>query len=228
MPVYEEVLQRGNIWSAPAFVVNEWYLTAYRPILDPSSQVVGALYVGLRRAPFASQRNAIVAVFLSAVFVVTVITLLVLWLVTNWVLRPIRSVLEMCKRVIRGDLSARVGIRPPGEFGFVCQALDDMAAAIEHREEQLDKSTKQQIGRSEKLASIGRLAAGIAHEINNPLTGVFTFAHLMRDRQPEDSQDREDVEMIIHETGRVAQIVHGLLDFARERPVAKSRWTSTR
>jgi two-component system NtrC family sensor kinase len=96
-----------------------------------------------------------------------------------------------------------------------------MAESIQRREHQLDQLTRQQIGRSEKLASIGRLAAGIAHEINNPLTGVLTFAHLIRDRQPEQSQDREDVELIIHETQRAAEVVQGLLDFARERPVSK-------
>jgi two-component system NtrC family sensor kinase len=220
-PVYQRVLTEGKVWSAPAFVVNQWYLTAYKPIEDPRGQVIGALYVGLRRAPFAHQRNTIVAVFLAAIFVVSVITLLVLWLVTNWVLRPIGRVLDMCKGVIQGDLTARVGIRPPGEFGLLCQALDDMAESIERREQQIDRMTKQQIGRSEKLASIGRLAAGIAHEINNPLTGVLTFAHLIRDRQDAESQDREDVELVIQETQRAAEVVQGLLDFARERPVAK-------
>ncbi len=221
VPVYKEVIERGNVWSAPAFVVNEWYITAYQPIRDPDKRVIGALYVGLPRAPYARQRNTIVAVFLSAVLVATVVTLAVLWLVTNWVLRPIHRVLEMCKRVIKGDLSARVGRRPPGEFGVLCQTLDDMAAAIQQREQDLHHVTRQQIGRSEKLASIGRLAAGIAHEINNPLTGVLTFAHLVRDRQEPGSQDREDVDLIIHETGRVAEVVQGLLDFARERPVTK-------
>jgi two-component system NtrC family sensor kinase len=98
-----------------------------------------------------------------------------------------------------------------------------MAESIERREQQLDRLTKQQIGRSEKLASIGRLAAGIAHEINNPLTGVLTFAHLIRDRQVDESQDREDVELIIQETQRAAEVVQGLLDFARERPVTKAQ-----
>ncbi len=90
-----------------------------------------------------------------------------------------RRLLNMCRRVTHGDLAARVGVQPPGELGVLCTAVDEMAGAIEERERKLEQATQQQIGRSEKLASIGRLAAGIAHEINNPLTGILTFAHLL-------------------------------------------------
>jgi len=90
-------------------------------------------------------------------------------------------------------------------------------------EEQLRLATRQQIGRSEKLASIGRLAAGIAHEINNPLTGVLTFAHLLRDKESTSKEDRQDLDIIINETARAGDIVRGLLDFAREKtPVKES------
>jgi two-component system NtrC family sensor kinase len=75
--------------------------------------------------------------------------------------------------------------------------------------------------KSERLAMIGRLAAGVAHEINNPLTGVLTFSHLLREKEDLDEQDKEDLDVIIKETARAGEIVRGLLDFARERPVAK-------
>ena len=84
---------------------------------------------------------------------------------------------------------------------------------------ELKQAVRQQVTRAEKLASIGRLAAGVAHEINNPLTGVLTFSHLMREKPNMDAQDREDLDLIIRETTRAADIVRGLLDFARERPV---------
>lgn len=74
---------------------------------------------------------------------------------------------------------------------------------------------------SARLASTGQLAAGVAHEINNPLTGVLTFAHLLRQKPNMDEQDRHDLGLIISETTRVAEIVRSLLDFARERPVIK-------
>jgi two-component system NtrC family sensor kinase len=90
-------------------------------------------------------------------------------------------------------------------------------------EEQLDPAVRQQIGQSEKLASLGRLAAGVAHEINNPLTGVLTFAHLLREKPNLDEQDRADLDLIIRETTRAAEIVRRLLDFSRERPVMMER-----
>lgn len=220
-PVFEAVLTKGETWSAPAFVVNDWYITAYRPICDPDNRIIGALYVGLQRAPLVHRRNLLTAVFLGSVLLLTVVVLVLLMGVTHWVLKPIGKILDMCHRVIHGDLAARVGIRPPGEFGDLCQTVDDMAQTLQDRERELELATKQHIGRSEKLASIGRLAAGLAHEINNPLTGVLTFAHLVRDRMPADSQDREDLNLIIHETQRAAEVVQGLLEFARERPTTK-------
>lgn len=219
--VSDRVLRNGEIWSDKAYVVNDWYLTAYQPIRDPDRQVIGALYVGLHHAPFAQRLGVITAVFLAGVMATTIVVLLLLLWATNWVLRPIHRIVEMSERVIGGDLTARVGIRPPGEFGALCEAVDNMATTLQEREKSLEHATKQQIGRSEKLASIGRLAAGIAHEINNPLTGVLTFAHLLRDRLIDSDQDREDLDLIIHETQRAAEVVQGLLDFARERPTAQ-------
>jgi two-component system NtrC family sensor kinase len=70
---------------------------------------------------------------------------------------------------------------------------------------------------AEKLASVGLLAAGIAHEINNPLTGVLTFAHLVRAKLPDGSPEAEDMDIIIRETKRCAGIIRRLLDFAREK-----------
>ena len=140
---------------------------------------------------------------------------------TLFVLHTIGHVVAMAQKLIEGDLRARTGIRPPGRMGTLCATVDAMADALVHREEELQRMTRQQIGRTEKLASIGRLAAGVAHEINNPLTGVLTFAHLLREKANMDEQDKQDLSLIIHETTRAAEIVRGLLDFARERPTLK-------
>jgi two-component system, NtrC family, sensor kinase len=83
------------------------------------------------------------------------------------------------------------------------------------------KALERQLMRSEKLASVGRLAAGIAHEINQPLTGVLTFAHLLKKKFRDDEPTRKDLETIVRETTRIRGIVQGILDFARETPMEK-------
>lgn len=221
--VCDVVLDRGDTWAAPAFVVNDWYITAYEPIRDPDGAIIGSLYVGLLQAPFAHQWNVISGVFLGVVVAATAASLILLVIANELVLGPIRRVVQMAQKVIGGDLSARVGIRPPGEMGTLCWAIDSMAHAVAEREELMQSATRQQIGRSEQLASVGRLAAGVAHEINNPLVGVLTFADMLRMKPNLDDQDRSDLDVIIRETKRVREIVKGLLDYARETPSIKKQ-----
>ncbi|MBD3268101.1 HAMP domain-containing protein, partial [bacterium] len=214
--VYRAVVDEGTIWSDRAFVVNEWLITAYEPIRNPYDEVIGMLYVGLLEKPYLQANDVIVVGFLMVVILTTIATLVLLYFSTRMILQPIGKILSMSGKVQQGDLSARVKIRPPGEMGMLCQAIDQMADAVSQREQQLKEVTQQQIGQSEKLASIGRLAAGIAHEINNPLTGILTFAHLLKDKQNMTKEDQEDIGVIVRETTRVREIVRGLLDFARE------------
>jgi two-component system NtrC family sensor kinase len=82
--------------------------------------------------------------------------------------------------------------------------------------------TESQLYQSNKLASVGQLAAGIAHEINNPLTGILTFSSLLLSQTDQDPAVREDLETIVRETKRCRDIVKGLLDFSRQVPPRKT------
>jgi two-component system NtrC family sensor kinase len=156
--------------------------------------------------------------FMGVLGFTTLVSLLLLALANRSLLRPIGRIVEMSKRVAAGNLSARVRIRPPGEMGFLCQAIDQMADAVAQREKALEQATQRQIGQSEKLASVGRMAAGIAHEINNPLTGLLTFEHLLKDEKSLSLKGREYLDIMYKETSRMRGIVMGLLNFARESP----------
>lgn len=217
--VSDAVLGRDRVWADRAFVVKDWYITAYEPLRDLDNRIIGSLYVGLPEDPFVQRRNVITGVVAALVVGATVLSLILVFVVTQLVLHPVGRIIEMSNRVIAGDLTARVGIRPPGEMGMLCRAVDAMGEAVAEREARLKETTRQQISRSEQLAAIGRLAAGVAHEINNPLTAVLTFAHLLREKSNMDGQDLQDLDLVIHETTRAAEIVRGLLDFARSRPI---------
>jgi signal transduction histidine kinase/ferredoxin len=89
-----------------------------------------------------------------------------------------------------------------------------------HRELQFShqelEQAQSQLIRTEKLASLGQLAAGVAHEINNPLGTITIYAHILLKGMDKDDPRREDIELIVNESNRAKEIVQGLLSFARE------------
>ena len=213
--VYEHVIQNGKIWADRAFVVNDWYITAYEPIRDIEGNIIGSLYVGLLEQPFKHPQKIILVFFIITLSITAVTSLSLMFFYTRMMIKPIDSIVQVSKEMMKGNLSARCNLRPKGEIGLLCKTINQMAEAIEEHEKQMKEDTQQQILQSEKLASIGRLAAGVAHEINNPLTGVLTFSHLLKERS-QDDDDIKDLDVIIQETKRVREIVRNLLDFARQ------------
>ncbi|MBI9038640.1 MAG: cache domain-containing protein [Bacteroidales bacterium] len=219
--VYDHVINNGKVWDDRAFVVNNWYITSYEPIRDPNNKIIGSLYVGLLEEPYKEPQKIIILFFIIMVSISTIASLPLLFFYTRKLLKPMDNIINMCKKIIAGDLTARCCSNFTGEMGILCKTINQMAEAIEKREQELHRITQQQLFQSEKLASIGRLSAGIAHEINNPLTGALTFAHLLKQKKNNNEEDINDLDVIIRETTRVREIVKGLLDFARQTPFKK-------
>jgi two-component system NtrC family sensor kinase len=96
------------------------------------------------------------------------------------------------------------------------EAARTLEQKVEERTKQL-RAAEAEATQHEKLAAVGLLASGVAHEINNPLTGVLTFSHLVREKMPDGSREAEDMDVVIRETKRCASIVRRLLDFARQK-----------
>ncbi|MGB4223072.1 MAG: [Fe-Fe] hydrogenase large subunit C-terminal domain-containing protein [Syntrophorhabdus sp.] len=103
-----------------------------------------------------------------------------------------------------------------GESKKIYQQLEKSHRELQISHQELEQAQAQLI-RTEKLASIGQLAAGVAHEINNPLGTITIYAHLLQKSLESDDPRREDVDLIISEAGRAKDIVQGLLSFAREK-----------
>ena len=91
-----------------------------------------------------------------------------------------------------------------------------MASSLKERDERLKEYAHQQIMKSERLATLGQLAAGVAHEINNPLGAILMYAHLSLEETPVEDARRKNLEKVVGEATRCKNIVRGLLDFARQ------------
>ncbi len=147
--------------------------------------------------------------------------------------RPVKNLLTQTKRIAQGDLDAQVQEVTRDEMGELTDAFNKMTASLKSARGELEewgknleakvaertreiKQMQTQLVRSEKLVSLGRLVAGITHEINNPLTGILMFANLTRESPQLDPTLKSDMDVIINEAQRCAKIVKGLLDFSRE------------
>jgi len=219
--VYDQVVLKGESWVARAFVVNDWYITAYEPIRDVTGKIIGILYVGLLEQKFTDMQRQTTLSFLGVTFLGMVLALTVSYIRADRITKPVRRLVAASQEIAGGNLSYRVDINSGDEIGKLGEMFNRMSASLKERDEQLRAYTEQQLFRSERLASLGRLAAGVAHEINNPLTGVLTFGHLLLRKCDKHDPQREGLETIVNETTRCKRIVRGLLDFARETELQK-------
>ncbi|HEX9897765.1 MAG TPA: ATP-binding protein, partial [Candidatus Methylomirabilis sp.] len=180
----------------------------------------------------------------TAAFAGTTIVLLAMILagiVRRGVARPVRELVEGTRRVAQGDLTHRIAVRTVDEIGLLAASfnrmtealgkaqaeLDGLVATLEQRVEERTQELREaqaQLIQTEKLASLGKLSASIAHEINNPLTGILTYAKLLsrklRTAPPDGEGTRaalQQLALVERETQRCCSIVRNLLDFARQR-----------
>jgi two-component system, NtrC family, sensor kinase len=165
-------------------------------------------------------------------------SLSVAFFVHRLVYLPLRDLESGARRLASGNLDESIPVRSGDEFGRLASSFNAMTTALRNSQAQLREwahtleqkvqdrtrelhKAQAETVRSEKLASVGLLAAGIAHEINNPLTGILTFSHLLRQKAQDGSPDAEDLDLVIRETKRCGTIVKRLLDFAREKTPEK-------
>ncbi len=217
--VRNKVLGEGERWTDRAFVVNDWYITAYEPIVDISNQGVGILYVGVLEAKYVDIRRNTLLVFVLITAAGMVIAIAMGYLLGQRILKPVHRLINMSRRVSAGDLSPEVGPISSSEIGVLQKTFQEMLSSLRERDRSQRAESELKLLQSEKQASVGRLAAGVAHEINNPLTGVLTFTHMLLRREDINEEIREDLQTIADATERVRMIVKGLLDFSRQTKI---------
>lgn len=214
--VTKHVLTEGNKWTDRAFVVNDWYITAYEPIEDVFGQRVGMLYVGVLEAKYADIRWKVLSLFIMITVAGMVLALGLGYIIANKMSRPVKQLIEASNQVSLGNLSPEIGPILKSEIGVLQKTFKEMLTSIQERDKRQRVESEIKLLQSEKQASVGKLAGGVAHEINNPLTGIVTFTHMLLRRNDIPEEVRTDLETIAQETERVRKIVKGLLDFSRQ------------
>lgn len=235
------VLDEGQTWLDRAFVVNDWYISGYLPIVDSFGERVGMLYVGFLEEPFVSSKRAIYLSMFAAFVVLLAVSVPFFLRMAGGIFSPLERMIQTMTRVEKGDLAARNhATGAQDEIGQVAQHLDtlldqvqerdqalrswadELNARVEERTAELKRAnlkleeTFKQLVMSEKLASIGEITAGVAHEINNPVAVIQGNVDVIRDTLSDHTEEvKTELALIDQQVQRIETIVGKLLQFAR-------------
>jgi len=232
--VREVVLGSGRTWLDRAFVVNDWYVSAYEPLQDSAGRRVGMLYVCFTEEPFRWIKVSILLAIGATSFLVMIGGA---WVSLRWARRifaPLETMADTMRRVEDGELQARVGGtgrrdeigQLAGHLDHLLDTIDDKTRALQRWNAELDAKVSErtreleaaqgQLVRSEKLATVGQLTASIAHEVNNPIAVIQGNLDLMRELLgPDAHKVQAELRLVDEQIERMRLIVTQLLQYAR-------------
>lgn len=212
--VYDQVIGKGKDWIGRASVLDERYISAYTPIWDIDNNIIGMLFTGILEAKYRDMRMKATFLFLGITSLGMVMAFFISFNLGQSIIRKIRILKQATDAISSGDLDYQL---PPGRssgFDMIDEAFNNMARSLKDRDDRLQKAF-QRITSTERLASLGQMAAGVAHEINNPLGGILLYSNLVLEEMPPGHTSYKNMEKIIYQTERCKKIVQNLLDFAR-------------
>ncbi|MFK5914514.1 MAG: cache domain-containing protein [Woeseiaceae bacterium] len=241
------VLDEGESWIDSAFVVNDWYISAYEPIYDVGGERVGILYVGFLETPFSQiLKNALLILFVFFIFIMLLSSLIAVRGVKS-IFHPIEKMTSVARATHAGE-ELRIGnVDAEDEIGELARQFDSMLDQLQERKlqiiyaaEELEykvevrtrelksknedlknnidllNETRKQLVLVEKLASLGELTAGIAHEINNPTAVILGNMDLIISEMGDKLNPvKMESELIIEQVYRIRNIIDSLLQYSR-------------
>lgn len=245
--VREKVLEQGETWIESAFVVNDWYISAYEPIVDVDGQRVGMLYAGFLEAPYQRDNIQALGVLIALFLGVTLVSSVVAVLGATSIFRPLESMTKVVRATQRGEEQRNGEVRSKDELGELARQFDQMLDQLQERARQIQeyndelevkveertselqqknvelqktidllKDTRQQLVSKEKLAALGELTAGIAHELNNPTAVILGNLDLMRTELGKAADPvSAEIQLIDQQCHRIRSIVDNLLQYSR-------------
>lgn len=246
--VRKKVLLQGEVWIDRAFVVNDWYISAYKPLLDFNNRKIGMIYAGFTEAPFTKIYYKTLIESATLIALIMLVSAVVIIKHTQLLLQPLQKIHSIVTSIGDGNMQPRIGkLETSDELVDLAQQFDKMLDLLEKREQQiiqandqleatvekrtlslrrrthalkdhirLLKTTRKQLLDKEKLAVLGELTAGIAHEINNPAAVILGNMDLLI-AELGDAADpvKDEVDMVIQQVYRIRSLINNLLQYSR-------------
>ncbi|MDD2337012.1 MAG: ATP-binding protein [Geobacteraceae bacterium] len=221
-----QVLKTGT--ETASLSRNDLLLSRYAPIRN-GDVILGAARLTLSLAPEYDRLSRTRNIFLSY-FLLDFLLLLVFgsYLLSRCIVLPIRQLLAVTGKIADGDLSSKVPVPGNQEIAELAESFNVMLAALRKKKDEVDdhirslerinndlKIARQETIRTEKMASVGLLAAGTAHEIGTPLAAIMGYAGILREELQDDPLQSDYLGRIEAEAGRIDRIIRSMLDYAR-------------
>jgi signal transduction histidine kinase len=187
---------------------NKPYKVVYRQmdseLINQTNQTILTLMVSTEDIDQTKRQSAItvILVAISGLILVNAIGSVIAFSITV----PVKKLVKVTERVTSGDLTVEADVRTRDEIGILAKSFNQMTREL--------KASRDKLVQSERLAVLGQIAAGIAHDIRNPLTSVKMIVQLLK-RKSHDDDSKESLQVVLDEIDRLEIIVSGLLDFAR-------------
>jgi len=206
--VAERVLDNGKPWLGEAFVVRDWYLTAYDPIRDSGGRVIGMLYVGILRQPFVDYGRGLTMRYILLLGFVLLVAMLISFFLAGRLARPIRNLVTESRRMTDGEAPLPVPVDGAcRETEELIRTFNEMARRLTEREESL-KATNR---------SYMETLHFVSHELRGPLGSVQNYAYLLnKDKYgPLSEGQRKSVSAIERNARHLADMVRRYLNLTR-------------
>ena len=213
--ILEDSIAHANRVIKRTIVAGKRYIAVFEAIKGVDGKVIGLLSVGLYESAFLNLRKR-QAIIIVGVIVFSMFCALAAWfMLTKRIVRPIKDLAIQAQQMIEPKAGPHYHPRGGDEVGAVGKALDHMISSIREQDSQI-RTIRKEINQARRLSTLGKLAAGVAHEINNPLCGIVVYSNLLLEDMSPDDPRYSNVEKIIRESNRCKNIVRSLLDFARQ------------
>jgi two-component system NtrC family sensor kinase len=193
-----------------------WILDTYAP-LKIANKKWGVAKIGFDASSIRDEVKSIFFILLSLTVLISIVTLSVLYLLINKITFSLNSLVDEIDQ-IDFNRSEEIHLKKgKDEIGFLISRFDELLQRLKKSRDQLAIAQKQ-IYQSEKLASIGRLASGVAHEINNPLNGIKSCAYAIQKEPENKEQTKEYISLINEGVFYIENVIKKLLGFVRQSP----------